>query len=73
MIALLKRAWLRYRIRALLITIHGQGEVLAMVGDPLLEGRVVLARHAARCECARLQREYNALLPAGKQRHWGLA
>ena len=67
------RIVLWFQIRSVEITIHGQTECLAMVGDPLLEGRIILARHEARRELARLRGRYIATLPPGKRITWNMA
>ena len=64
MINLIRRAILAYQIWAVRITIHGQGEALACVGDPMLSGRIQIARHHARGELARLLARRDALRKA---------
>lgn len=51
---LARRLWLAYQIWAVRVTIAGQGDVLACVADPMLAGRIQIARHGARGELARL-------------------
>jgi hypothetical protein len=67
------RVVLWFQIRSVEITIHGQTECLAMVGDPLLHGRITIARHEARRELARLRGRYIATLPPGRRITWELA
>ena len=73
MINQLKRVWLWFAIRSVEITIHGQTECLDCIRDPLLHGRILLARAEARRELARLRGRYNATLPPGKRITWRLA
>lgn len=54
MISLIRRALLAYQIWAIRITIAGQAEALDCIGDPMLAGRIQIARHGARRELARL-------------------
>lgn len=51
---LLRRALVAYQIWSIRVTIAGQGEVLDCVIDPMLAGRIQIARHHARRELARL-------------------
>ena len=67
------RVVLWFQIRSVEITIHGQTECLAMVGDPLLHGRITIARYEARRELARLRGRYIATLPPGRRITWELA
>jgi hypothetical protein len=67
------RVVLWFQIRSVEITIHGQTECLAMVADPLLHGRITIARHEARRELARLRGRYIATLPPGRRIVWELA
>lgn len=64
--------WL-FKIRSLEITIHGQTECLACIGDRLLEARIIAARSMARRELAEARSNYNALLPVGRRRTWRIA
>lgn len=73
MIAILRRAALRFHIRALEIQIDGMGECLDCVADPILLGRIELARSRARRELATARGRYNALLPLARRRTWRLA
>jgi hypothetical protein len=73
MINRIKRLWLWFAIRSVEITLYGQSECLECVRDPLLHGRILLARAEARRELARLRAEYNATLPPGKRVYWGMA
>ena len=73
MINRIKRLWLWFAIRSVEITIDGQTECLNHVRDPLLHGRIQLARAEARRELARLRGQYNATLPPGKRITWRLA
>ena len=68
-----KRLFWLFQIRSLEITIHGQTECLAMIGDRLLEARIVAARSMTRRELAIARANYNALLPVGRRRTWTLA
>lgn len=68
-----RRAFLYFAIRSTEITIAGQNECLACVGDRLLQGRIIIARSEARRELARLRGLYNATLPPGKSVTWELA
>ena len=70
--AAMRLFWL-FQIRSLEITIYGQSECLACIGDRLLEGRIIAARSMARRELATARSEYNALLPVGQRRTWTLA
>jgi len=70
MIAAIKRALLLFQIRCQQATIYGQDECLACVGDPMLHSRILIARHHAKAELARLRAEYHALLPVGQIRVW---
>jgi hypothetical protein len=67
------RIALWFQMRSVEITIHGQTECLTMVGDPLLHGRITIARHEARRELARLRGLYIATLPPGRRITWELA
>ena len=69
----IKRMLLMFQIYALDITISGQTEALAAVGDPVLQYRIEVARHIARGELARLRSSYNATLPVGQRRIWKMA
>ena len=69
----IKRLWLWFAIRSVEITLYGQSECLECVRDPLLHGRILLARAEARRELARLRAAYNATLPPGKRITWRLA
>ena len=73
LINLMRRVWLYFAIRSVEITIAGQNECLDCVRDPLLHGRITLARSEARRELARLRGRYNATLPPGKRVVWRLA
>ena len=73
MINRIKRLWILFQIRSVEITIAGQSECLDCVRDPLLHGRIVLARAEARRELARLRGLYNATLPPGRRVTWRLA
>jgi hypothetical protein len=68
-----RRLILWFQMRSVEITIHGQTECLAMVGDPLRYGRILIARHEARRELARLRGKYIATLPPGRRVTWELA
>ena len=68
-----RRTWLYFAIRSAEITIAGQNECLACVGDRLLQARILIARSEARRELARLRGLYNATLPPGKSVTWELA
>ena len=72
-INLLRRIGLWFAIRSVEITIAGQNECLACISDKLLEGRIIIARHEARRELARLRSEYNATLPKGRRVTWEMA
>ena len=65
-----RRAVLWFQIRSVEIHIAGMNEVLACIGDPLLEGRIIGNRSLARRELARLRGEYIATLPPGQRRVW---
>lgn len=67
------RIALWFQIRSLEITIHGQTECLMMVGDPLLHGRIMLARHETRRELAIARSRYVATLPPGRRITWNMA
>ena len=69
----IKRLILMFQIYALDITISGQTEALAAVGDPVLQYRIEVARTNARQERARLRSSYNAMLPVGQRTTWNLA
>lgn len=73
LINLLRRAWLYFAIRSVEITIAGQNECLACVGDKVLQARIIIARSEARRELARLRGLYNATLPPGRRVVWGMA
>lgn len=62
-----------FQIRSVEIQIHGMNEALACIGDPVLCGRIQIARHIARAELVRLRGEYIALLPPGQRRIWSHA
>ena len=69
----IKRMLLMFQIYALDITISGQTEALAAVGDPVLQCRIEVARTNARQERARLRSRFNSLLPVGQRRMWRMA
>lgn len=69
----IKRMLLMFQIYALDITISGQTEALAAVGDPVLQYRIEVARTNARQERARLRSRFNSLLPVGQRRMWRTA
>lgn len=69
----IKRIGLWFAIYALEIQIAGATDVLDCVRDPLLHGRILLARAEARRELARLRGQYNATLPPGVRKTWRLA
>ena len=69
----IKRLILMFQIYALDITISGQTEALAAVGDPVLQYRIEVARTNARQERARLRSRFNSLLPVGQRRMWRMA
>lgn len=69
----IKRMLLMFQIYALDITIDGQTEALAAVGDPVLQYRIEVARTNARQERARLRSRFNSLLPVGQRRMWRMA
>ena len=69
----IKRMLLMFQIYALDITISGQTEALAAVGDPVLQYRIEVARTNARQERARLRLRFNSLLPVGQRRMWRMA
>lgn len=70
MISLIIRLWLLFQIRCVQATIYGQDECLACVGDPMLHSRILIARHHAKGELARLRAAYHARLPVGRVRIW---
>jgi len=61
----IKRLILMFQIYALDITIAGQTETLACIGDPVLQFRIEIARSIARRERTRLRSALNSLLPVG--------
>lgn len=69
----IKRLILMFQIYALDITIAGQTEALAAIGDPVLKFRIEIARTNARQERARLRSAFNSLLPVGQRRTWRMA
>ena len=69
----IKRMLLMFQIYALDITISGQTEALAAVGDSVLKYRIEVARTNARQERARLRSRFNSLLPVGQRRMWRMA
>jgi hypothetical protein len=73
MIATLKRALLLFQIRCQQATIYGQDECLLCVRDPMLHSRILIARHHAKAELARLRAAYRALLPVRRTRIWEAA
>ena len=68
-----RRIALWFQIRSLEITIAGQSECLECVGDRLLQARILLARHEARRELAKVRSRYIATLPPGRRVTWELA
>lgn len=68
-----RRAGLWFQIRSVEIHIAGMNEVLACIGDPLLEGRIIVNRSLARRELARLRGEYTATLAPGRRIVWSNA
>lgn len=69
----IKRLILMFQIYALDITIAGQTEALAAIGDPVLKFRIEIARSIARRERTRLRSALNSLLPAGHRRTWRMS
>lgn len=69
-LAAIVRTALLFQIRSLEILIDGQGKALESVTCPLTQGRIILARHTARTELARVRSEYCAALPVGQRRIW---
>ena len=70
---LLRRLGLWLAIYALDLQIKGATDCMKCVSDPLLLGRMDIARSMARRERARLRSEYNATFPPGQRRTWNLA
>lgn len=68
-----RRAALAVEIYCLEIQLYGQNERLAVVRDPLMHGRIILARIQTKRELARVRAEYNATLPVGQRKTWRLA
>ena len=68
-----RRVVLWFQIRSVEITIDGQTEVIELVRDPLLHGRILLARAEARRELARLRAEDIATFKPGVRRTWSAA
>jgi hypothetical protein len=68
-----KRAALAIEIYCLEIQIYGQNECLACVNDPMLSGRILLARSETKRELARVRAAYNATLPVGQRKTWEIA
>lgn len=66
------RTALLFQIRSLEILIDGQGKALETVTCPMTSSRIVIARHNARAELARVRSEYCATLPVGSRRTWRL-
>ena len=68
------RRWaLHFQMRSLEIQIDGMTECLDCVGDPLLVGRIQIARSVARRELAKVRANYNATLPPGSRATWRMA
>jgi len=69
----IERAILAFQIFCLDITIEGQTEALSCLGDPMLKGRIEIARSNARSERASLRAQYSATFPPGHMIRWKAA
>lgn len=68
-----KRLVLDMKIRTMEIQLDGINECLERVCDKDTRERMMVARRLLRKELARIRSEYNATLPVGIRRTWGLA
>ena len=69
-LATVYRTALIFQIRSLEILIDGQCQALECVTCPMTSSRIILARHSARAELAKVRSEYCAALPVGSRRTW---